>query len=537
MNNRKQPQSYQRVPLLIVMIVVIVLAVGAAALRYVEGRLVASAGEGLALAAADIADKLDRILYERFGDIQMLARAFGSRVHDHVWLTEYLKWVRAQYPIYIWLGVADAHGRIVAATDQSSVGLGRSERDWFKAVRGSGGVMMRDAQPSEESGGIKAVSFTAPILGPRGEFLGAVTSRASLPIMEDVFKEVAHTLQAQRGAASNIEYQFLNHDGDVLVDSVLRQEEGVNLKQLALPSALLSGSGQPGYVAEQHLRRHVPVVTGYAQTHGYEQFTGLHWAVLIRMDQSDILAPIHKVLWRLGLGGTALFVPVVGLLLWTTRRLMSERAQAQEESARATIAEASERESKERFRLTIDHANDAIVYLDLNGVVVWASRQAAALSSRSMAELVGSSIQSILTPEASAQVEAQLAAVRRGEPVPPLVKLAYLRPDGEKVWLEANITSVQEHGGVVGRLLVMRDITERHRVEEEREKLILQLQDALGQIKVLQGILPICAHCKKIRDEHDQWQPLEIYISERSNADFSHGLCQECLDKHYHDYT
>jgi two-component system, cell cycle sensor histidine kinase and response regulator CckA len=536
-NNRKQPQSYQRVPLLIFMIVVIVLTVGAAALRYVEGLLVASTGEGLALAATDIADKLDRILYERYGDIQMLARAFGPRVHDHVWLTEYLKWMRAHYPIYIWLGVTDAHGRIVAATDQSSVGLDRSERDWFRAVRGSGGVNVLDAKPSEETRGIKAVSFTAPIINPRGEFLGAVTSRVSLPIMEDVFKEVAHTLQAQRGAASKIEYQFLDRDGDVLVDSVLRQEEGVNLRQLELPSALLSGSGQPGYVAEQHLRRHVPVVTGYAQTHGYEQFTGLHWAVLIRMDQGDILAPIHKVLWILGLGGALVFVPVLGLLLWTTRRLRSEWAQAQEESARATIAEASERESKERFRLTIDHANDAIVYLDLNGVVLWASRQAAVLSSRSMDELVGSSIQSILTPEASAKGETRLAAVRRGEPVLPLVKLEVLRPDGEKVLVEANITSVQEHGNVVGRLLVMRDITERNRVEEERERLILELQIALGQIKVLQGILPMCAYCKKIRDEHGQWQPVEAYIRERSNADFTHGYCKECLDKHFPDYT
>src|SRR5436309_3163935 len=49
---------------------------------------------------------------------------------------------------------------------------------------------------------------------------------------------------------------------------------------LGLPSALLSASAQPGYIEEQHLRRHVPVVTGYASTRGYGQFSGLHWAVL-----------------------------------------------------------------------------------------------------------------------------------------------------------------------------------------------------------------------------------------------------------------
>lgn len=53
------------------------------------------------------------------------------------------------------------------------------------------------------------------------------------------------------------------------------------------------------------------------------------------------------------------------------------------------------------------------------------------------------------------------------------------------------------------------------------------------EVEVLQGLLPICAYCKKIRDEHDEWQRLERYISERSSAEFTHGICPECRDKHY----
>jgi GAF domain-containing protein len=59
------------------------------------------------------------------------------------------------------------------------------------------------------------------------------------------------------------------------------------------------------------------------------------------------------------------------------------------------------------------------------------------------------------------------------------------------------------------------------------------LQDALIQVKTLQGMLPICAHCKKIRDEQDNWQPMESYISQRSEAKFSHGVCPDCLREHY----
>ena len=59
------------------------------------------------------------------------------------------------------------------------------------------------------------------------------------------------------------------------------------------------------------------------------------------------------------------------------------------------------------------------------------------------------------------------------------------------------------------------------------------LQDALIQVKTLQGMLPICAHCKKIRDDQDNWQPMEFYISQRSGAKFSHGVCPDCLREHY----
>jgi len=63
------------------------------------------------------------------------------------------------------------------------------------------------------------------------------------------------------------------------------------------------------------------------------------------------------------------------------------------------------------------------------------------------------------------------------------------------------------------------------------------LQDALIQVKTLQGMLPICAHCKKIRDDQDNWQPMEFYISQRSEAKFSHGVCPDCLREHYSEYT
>lgn len=74
------------------------------------------------------------------------------------------------------------------------------------------------------------------------------------------------------------------------------------------------------------------------------------------------------------------------------------------------------------------------------------------------------------------------------------------------------------------------------RYNEERERLIGELQKALAEIKTLHGILPICSHCKKIRDDKGSWTQMEAYISEHTDAEFSHGLCADCAKKHYPEH-
>ena len=77
----------------------------------------------------------------------------------------------------------------------------------------------------------------------------------------------------------------------------------------------------------------------------------------------------------------------------------------------------------------------------------------------------------------------------------------------------------------------IQDITERKQAEEEREKLISDLQTASAKIKTLSEIIPICAWCKKIRDDEEYWKQVEEYIRDHTEAEFSHGLCPECAAK------
>ena len=76
-----------------------------------------------------------------------------------------------------------------------------------------------------------------------------------------------------------------------------------------------------------------------------------------------------------------------------------------------------------------------------------------------------------------------------------------------------------------------REIIERKKVETQREQLITDLQKALAEIKTLQGILPICSSCKKIRDDAGSWSLMEVYISNHTEVEFSHGYCPGCAQK------
>jgi len=88
-----------------------------------------------------------------------------------------------------------------------------------------------------------------------------------------------------------------------------------------------------------------------------------------------------------------------------------------------------------------------------------------------------------------------------------------------------------------GSIIVLRDISERKRLEEEHRELIGELGAALQHVKTLHGLLPICANCKKIRDDGGYWHAVETYVRDHSNADFSHCFCPDCLEKLYPEFT
>ncbi|HKC11859.1 MAG TPA: hypothetical protein VKI41_07475, partial [Vicinamibacteria bacterium] len=77
-------------------------------------------------------------------------------------------------------------------------------------------------------------------------------------------------------------------------------------------------------------------------------------------------------------------------------------------------------------------------------------------------------------------------------------------------------------------LSIVNDVTERKQMAAERERIIAELTEALASVKTLRGLIPICASCKKIRDDQGYWSQVEVYVRDRSEAQFSHGICPDC---------
>jgi len=206
-------------------------------------------------------------------------------------------------------------------------------------------------------------------------------------------------------------------------------------------------------------------------------------------------------------------------------------------------AEEALRESEEKFRFITESVADIVWVLDRDFRTSYVSPSIEKVLGVTPEERKRQSLEEMITPESLQRVQMnfleELQRDKDGVSNPDrsvTIEVEYYHKNGSTVWMENIVNAIRGPGGAIVRMHgVSRDITDRKKAEDEREKLIKELQEALKEIKTLRGILPICSFCKKIRDDKGYWEQVDVYIHKHSQADFSHSICPECAKEHYPD--
>ncbi len=228
-----------------------------------------------------------------------------------------------------------------------------------------------------------------------------------------------------------------------------------------------------------------------------------------------------------------LFVVITGIIFWIYRW----RAQARDLAAQKRM-EAALTKERNLLRTLIDNIPDAIYVKDIQCRKTIANlADIHNMGLKLEADVLGKDDFDLFPKElAEGFIADDRTVIQTGQPV--INREEYVIDEqGQKHWLVTSKLPLRDEKGQTNGLVgIGRDITERKKAEVERERLITELQDALADVKLLSGLVPICANCKKIRDDQGYWTQIESYIQDRSDAKFSHSICPDCAAKLYPDY-
>jgi len=195
-------------------------------------------------------------------------------------------------------------------------------------------------------------------------------------------------------------------------------------------------------------------------------------------------------------------------------------------------AEDSLTRSETQLRAILDHSRDPISVNHKGTHQFVNPAYLRMFGHKSSKELIGKSLLDAIAPDDRQAVGRLLENGCPGGGDSDPFEIHGVRGDGRLVDLKVYVSSYSQNGEELV-MVILRDITERKNALREKEHLISELREALSKVKKLHGLLPTCASCKKIRDEEGIWHDMETYITEHSEADFSHGFCPRCAEQLY----
>ncbi len=184
--------------------------------------------------------------------------------------------------------------------------------------------------------------------------------------------------------------------------------------------------------------------------------------------------------------------------------------------------------------MILDRITDALIAIDSNGRIVYWNRGAEHLCHLSACDVLGKHPKDLrLSPWFSAEEEEAVFSAMEREGV---WRREGVRSNGNghTMHLESLITAlIGPDGEWVGLLVVMHDITSAKRKEHDQEQRIETLRGASDRLRLLEGLIPICSHCKQIRDPSGSWHEPDAYLRGQFHVKFTHGICPVCAEKHH----
>jgi PAS domain S-box-containing protein len=194
-------------------------------------------------------------------------------------------------------------------------------------------------------------------------------------------------------------------------------------------------------------------------------------------------------------------------------------------------------ESEARYRHLVETATDIIYRTNPHGYFSYVNPVAVRIMGYPEAELLGKHFTELIRADMREGVRARYEVPWEGLAAANYEFVAVTR-DGRELWIEQQVQPVLEGGRLAGFQAVARDVSERKAHELERERLIADLQQALAQVRTLTDLLPVCASCRRIRDDGDgSWAHLERYLAKNNVATrVTHGICPDCRAALYPKY-
>jgi PAS domain S-box-containing protein len=430
-------------------------------------------------------------------------RASGPRLDAG--LGDHLRLVAGRVGFVDAILIASPEGIVVGGTQPlTGPPIHVADRDYFVRARdGAPGELVVSSPLVSRVDGKRGVAFARRLASPDGGFLGVVLA----VVQFERFTRILASVDLGRDGAVVLR----DRDNAVVARHPMGPEGEKILGQRRitpeLAALVASGRDAATFVA-------VSPVDGKEKVNAFRRIDGGAFYLLVAASTEQLLTGWRAEVRRTA-AGVGLFVLLTALGAALVVRLWA-------------------RETEQRFRRLVDGAPIPVVLTRGNRLVYANPAFAGAIRIPAPEAAIGRSIADSMTPEDAARVSARFDRLLKGLPVDPSTEVTLRRADGTTFLAAVTDATIATEGGpaILGFL---QDVTDQRRTAAERERLIGELKQALADVKTLRGLLPICAHCKKIRDDQGYWSRIETFLRHHSEAEFTHGICPDCAARYFPD--